>query len=157
SIIGGSAPKKFGIDMQDIDAACRAALALPNISLSGFHVFNASQVLDWRMFSDNIERVITMATDLAARLGVPIRSLDIGGGLGKPYMPEESELDVEKVGAHLTGLLQKTFGDAPPRVIVEPGRYLSGESGLYLVSVIDKKQVGGKEFLITDGGIHQLL
>ncbi|MEW6732392.1 MAG: diaminopimelate decarboxylase [Acidobacteriota bacterium] len=157
SIIGGSAPKKFGIDIAEIETACQEALALPNITLSGFHVFNASQVLDWEIYAENAGKVVTIAADLARRFNFPLRSLDIGGGLGTPYMPEESEFDIEKFATQFANLLKETFGEHIPRVIIEPGRYLSGECGIFLTTVIDKKRAGDKDFLITDGGIHQLL
>lgn len=157
SIIGGTKPKKFGIDISEVDEACKAALSLEHIRLSGFHVFNASQVLNWELFAQNTEKVVEMAVSLARKFDFELRSLDIGGGLGTPYAPHEEELDVEKFGARFSALLKERFGDRPPRVIIEPGRYLSCESGVFFVRVIDKKNVGGTEFLITDGGIHQLL
>jgi diaminopimelate decarboxylase len=84
--------------------------------------------------------------------------LNIGGGFGIPYFPGEQPLDIAAVGANLTRLLGGTRRVLPQaRIVIELGRYLVGEAGLYVCRVIDRKISRGQVFLITDGGLHHHL
>ena len=88
----------------------------------------------------------------------PVRVLNIGGGFGIPYFPGERSLDISAVGANLARLLD----GLPERlrhaqVVIELGRYLVGEAGIYVCRVIERKISRGHVFLITDGGLHHHL
>ncbi|MEO7177238.1 MAG: pyridoxal-dependent decarboxylase, exosortase A system-associated, partial [Allosphingosinicella sp.] len=84
--------------------------------------------------------------------------VNLGGGFGIPYFATEASLDVESVGAALA----QTLANRPPILAtssfaIELGRWLVGESGVYLTRIVDRKVSRGKTFLVTDGGLHHML
>ena len=84
--------------------------------------------------------------------------LNIGGGFGIPYFPGERPLDIAAVGSNLARLLEgMTRRLSQARVVIELGRYLVGEAGIYICCVIDRKISRGQVFLVTDGGLHHHL
>jgi diaminopimelate decarboxylase len=86
--------------------------------------------------------------------------LDFGGGLGIPYFANERELDMEKLREDLAALMTEIRGEAlfaGTQFMVEPGRYLVGEAGIYVTRINDIKISRGKKFLIVDGGMHHHL
>src|SRR5262249_34950929 len=92
--------------------------------------------------------------------GRPVATVDFGGGLGIPYFAHEHELDLAALRPALAELFasvarEESFRDT--KFLVEPGRFLVGESGVYLVRVVDIKVSRGKKFVITDGGMHHHL
>jgi diaminopimelate decarboxylase len=87
-----------------------------------------------------------------------VRTLNLGGGFGIPYFPGERKLDITAIGAHLATLVERARRDLPhARIVIELGRYLVGEAGLYVCRVIDRKVSRGHVFLVTDGGLHHHL
>jgi len=87
-----------------------------------------------------------------------VRLLNIGGGFGIPYFPGERPLDIAEVGRHLARSLDGLKNRLPQaQVVIELGRYLVGEAGLYICRIIDRKISRGQIFLITDGGLHHHL
>ncbi len=160
AIIGGAAPHKFGIDLARAPQAVRLAQSLKNLELSGIHIFNASNVLDAAALVANAERIFATALGLARETGFALGYIDLGGGLGIPYSESESELDVAALGRGLSQIL-KAYTEkglcAATRILVEPGRYLTAEAGVYLTRVLDLKETRGVRFIIVDGGVHHLL
>ncbi|MEM1003210.1 MAG: pyridoxal-dependent decarboxylase, exosortase A system-associated, partial [Bacteroidota bacterium] len=87
-----------------------------------------------------------------------IRQLNIGGGFGIPYFPGEHPLDLKPIGDNLFKLIEKYSDDfSNTQIIIELGRYLVGECGIYLCKIIDKKISRGKTFLVVNGGLHHHL
>ena len=104
------------------------------------------------------EKTIELALRLAVDAPAPVRLLNIGGGFGIPYFPGEQPLDVAAVGANLARLLDGARGRLPhAKVVIELGRYLVGEAGIYVCRVVDRKLSRGQVFLVTDGGLHHHL
>jgi len=100
--------------------------------------------------------------DLAIRLAqhapAPVRIVNVGGGFGIPYFPREQALDLAPIGANLRGLVERARRELPDaRLVVELGRYLVGEAGLYVCRVVERKISRGQVFLVTDGGLHHHL
>ena len=88
----------------------------------------------------------------------PVRVLNIGGGFGIPYFPGEEPLDLAPIGDNLRGLLPGVQEQLPQaQIVIELGRYLVGEAGIYVCRVIDRKVSRGQVFLVTDGGLHHHL
>ena len=87
-----------------------------------------------------------------------MRLLNVGGGFGIPYFPGDTPLDLAPIAANLARWLT-TVQDRLPEagVILELGRYLVGEAGIYVAEVVDRKVSRGHTFLITDGGLHHHL
>ena len=87
-----------------------------------------------------------------------MRLFNLGGGFGIPYFPGEQPLTLAPIGDNLRELLPKIQAALPDaKVALELGRYLVGESGVYVCSIIDKKVSRGHMFLVTDGGLHHHL
>lgn len=159
-IIGGMGISKFGIDIDLMSRVFDIIKKLKNVSVKGIHIFNSSQILDWNRIYLNIKDVIDTAKKLSSQFKIKFELIDAGGGLGIPYSSKESFLDVEKLGNSLTDLINKNDYKnflAGMKIILEPGRYLSGPAGIYLTKVLYTKESGGKKLVLTDGGIHHLL
>ena len=152
----GGGPKQFGIDAEtipDLLPSIKAPLAF-----EGFHIFSGSQNLRAEAIIEAQTRALELATRLAAHAPGPVRTLNIGGGFGIPYFPGETRLDLAAVGQHLHGLVDDAKRALPEaEMVVELGRYLVGEAGVYVTRVIDRKVSRGQVFLVTDGGLHHHL
>ena len=99
-----------------------------------------------------------LATQLAAHAPSPVRILNIGGGFGIPYFPGEKPLDVAPIAATLVTRLAEVRAAMPEaKLVIELGRYIVGEAGIYVCRVVDRKISRGQVFLVTDGGLHHHL
>lgn len=159
-IIGGMGVSKFGIDIDFIPTVIEETKKLKNISLKGIHIFNSSQILDWNRIYLNIKDVIDTAIEISSEHKIKFDLIDAGGGFGIPYSQEEEYLDIKRLGEKLNELLHyPLYSDflSETKIILEPGRYLSGLSGIYLTKVLYSKESSGKKLLLTDGGINHLL
>jgi diaminopimelate decarboxylase len=147
----GGKPSPFGID---------EVLAEPTIVFQGLHLYTGTQILDHTILVRQYRAGVEVARRVAHRLRRPFKTLDFGGGLGIPYFSHESELDMVRLHAELTGLLDEVRGDPlldGTRFMIEPGRYLVGEAGVYLARINDIKRSRGKKFVVMDGGMHHHL
>lgn len=151
--MGGRATP-FGVD------ADRAAPLIDSILASdadwqGLHIFAGSQTLDGTALIDALTGALALAERLADQVGAIPPLTNLGGGFGIPYFPGERPIDVAPIGAVLGAAIEQsplTGGFA-----IELGRWLVGESGVYLTRIVDRKQSRGETFLVTDGGMnHQL-
>jgi diaminopimelate decarboxylase len=128
------------------------------LDFQGFHIFSGSQNLRADAITEAQDKAIELTLKLAEHAPAPVRMLNIGGGFGIPYFPGERPLDIAAVGANLARLLVGMQERMPQaRVVIELGRYLVGEAGIYVCRVIDRKISRGHVFLITDGGLHHHL
>lgn len=150
---GGSG--QFGVDAERVPAML-AELATLDLEFAGFHIFSGSQNLRGDILSATQENAIDLALRLAA--DAPIRHLNIGGGLGIPYFPKDEPLELGPIGARLGEILEERADAlADTRIVIELGRYIVGEAGLYVSRIVDIKESRGETFLITDGGLHHQL
>ena len=153
----GGGPKQFGIDAERVGQVLRDLAAEP-LEFCGFHIFSGSQNLRAESIIEAQQRTLALAVELAREAPSPVIQLNIGGGFGIPYFPGESLLDLQPIAAHLQTLLGEAKQRLPQaRIIIELGRYLVGESGVYVCRVIDRKISRGQVFLVTDGGLHHHL
>lgn len=159
-IIGGTGVSKFGIDIEQAEDFFNVLKSCKNVFLNGIHVFNSSQILDAERILENTKNVIDTAQEFSKSHFCEIKTIDFGGGFGIPYSDDEEPLNIEKLSNGLKKLISegknKLFLGGVD-LIFEPGRYLSGRAGLYLVKVLYTKNSRGKEILLIDGGIHHLL
>ena len=151
-------PQQFGIDAEQMPETLRE-LGKLRLDFVGFHIFAGSQNLRADVLKASQERIIELALSLAPHAPGPIRHLNIGGGFGIPYFPKDIALDLRPIGENLGRLIEQRLKPVLPdaRVIIELGRYIIGEAGLYVTRVIDKKVSRGQIFLVTDGGLHHHL
>lgn len=150
-------PKQFGIDAERVPDLLRGLGAL-DVDFQGFHVFSGSQNLRADAIIEAQTKSVALVTALSRDAPCPPRFVNIGGGFGIPYFPGEQPLDLAPIGAHLHGLVEIAARDLPgATLVVELGRYLVGEAGVYVARVIDRKVSRGRTFLVTDGGLHHHL
>jgi diaminopimelate decarboxylase len=154
----GGGPQQFGIDAEQVPALLRE-LEATDLELLGFHIFAGSQNLDAELLCEAQRKTVELALRLADDLPEPVRYLNMGGGFGIPYFERDEPLDLAAIGDNLAGLLDDAIGPNLPdaRVVIELGRYLVGEAGVYVTRVVDKKVSRGKTFLVVDGGLHHQL
>jgi len=156
----GGRPAPFGMDEETLDEVLDTVLALPELDLGGIHLFTGTQILDAATLQNQYRHGLELARRVVKRLGRPLRTLDFGGGLGIPYFAHEQELDLDCLRSGLVTL----FGDVEhdpcfegTQFLVEPGRFLAAEAGVYLTRISDVKLSRGKKFLIVDGGMNHHL
>ncbi len=154
--MGGGA-KQFGVDAERVPALARHLIA-EGAEWRGLHIFTGSQTLSADAIIEAQTNVLALAAALAQDIGAPLPKLNMGGGLGIPYFPGDTPVDLPRVGAALA----ERVADLPPvladtELCMELGRYLVGEAGVYLTRVIDRKESHGTTFLVTDGGLHHQL
>lgn len=150
-------PKPFGIDAERIPAVL-AGLADSGLQFEGFHIFSGSQNLKPEAIVEAQQKSFALAVDLAAHAPAPVRSLNLGGGLGIPYFPGNLPLDLAPIGANLAQIAEQARQALPDaELCLELGRYLVGEAGIYVCRVIDRKVSRGETYLVTDGGMHHHL
>jgi diaminopimelate decarboxylase len=156
----GGRPAAFGVDEESLDEVLDKIFSLPTLDLRGIHIFTGTQILDYRILVGQYRKGLEIAARVASRLKRPLGTLDFGGGLGTPYFSHEEELDTGMLRESLDALM-KTVENNPlfagTQFMVEPGRYLVGESGVYVTRVNDIKVSRGKKFLIVDGGMNHHL
>ena len=154
--MGGGA-KPFGVDDERVPDLLRRIGEL-DLDFEGFHLFAGSQNLSADSLIEAQAKSIELLAELAATAPRPPRIANIGGGFGIPYFPADKPLDVARVGAALgERLAERPAILRDTRFVIELGRYLVGEAGVYLTRVVDRKVSHGETFLIVDGGMHHQL
>ena len=154
--MGGGA-RQFGVDAEEVPSLLEAVKRL-DLDFQGFHIFTGSQNLNAEAICEAQRQTVDLALRLAEAAPGPVHLLNIGGGFGIPYFPQDKPLDLAAVGANLAELVPEIERQLPEaRIVVELGRYLVGEAGLYVCRVIDCKVSRGQVFLVTDGGLHHHL
>ncbi|MDQ3260246.1 MAG: pyridoxal-dependent decarboxylase, exosortase A system-associated [Pseudomonadota bacterium] len=153
----GGGPKPFGIDAEAVPDMLARLKAL-RLEFQGFHIYSGSQNLRAESIREAQEKTLELAYRLAEFAPSPVRWLNIGGGFGIPYFPGEMPLDIAAVGDHLFRVLPEAKRRLPNvQLVIELGRYLVGEAGIYVCKVVDRKVSRGQVFLVTDGGLHHHL
>ncbi|UED82965.1 pyridoxal-dependent decarboxylase, exosortase A system-associated [Streptomyces profundus] len=154
----GGGPQQFGVDAERVPELLAEAAAA-GLDPLGFHVFAGSQNLRADSLRDAQRATVELVLRLSESLPGPLRYLNLGGGFGIPYAPRDTPLDLAEVGARLGELMAQRVRPHQPqaRVVVELGRYLVGEAGVYLTRVVDRKESRGTTFLVVDGGLHHQL
>jgi diaminopimelate decarboxylase len=154
---GKSAP--FGVDEEQMDPLLRRIGGDPHLEFCGIHIFAGTQILDHKLLLDQYRKGLEIGRRAGALLDAPMPTLDFGGGLGIPYFPGDSELDMPELTAGLEGLFGSIKDDCflDTKFMVEPGRFLVGEAGVYVTLVTDIKTSRGKKYAILDGGMNHHL
>ena len=142
---------RFGLTWEDL-TPCRAYLSTVRRKVIGFHVFSGSQILSVEGIIHHLRGGVDLALRAADMLGVAPEIIDLGGGFGVPYAPEDCELDLVRVGAELHSLAQRV---APARIVLELGRYPVAQAGWYLTTVLAEQTHRGRKAVVVDGGTHQ--
>ncbi len=156
----GGKPSPFGFDEEQLPDVLAALAVAPHLELCGVHLFAGTQILDAATLLKQWQHGLDLAARVARQAAHPLRSIDLGGGLGIPYYNGDRTLDLAALRAGLPDLTAQKQSEAllrDARVIVEPGRYLAGPGGLYVMRVLANKSSRGERFIVTDGGMHHHL
>ena len=153
----GGGPKQFGIDAEVVPQAL-AAIGKAGLGFEGFHIYSGSQNLRADAICEAQTKALALATRLAADAPSKVTTLNLGGGFGIPYFPGDKPLDLAPVGEHLQGIVETAKSGLPgAELVIELGRFLVGEAGIYVARIVDRKVSRGEVFLVTDGGLHHHL
>jgi diaminopimelate decarboxylase len=154
----GGGPQQFGVDAEQVPALLKD-LARADVDFLGFHIFAGSQNLRAEIIAEAQRKTVDLAVRLSESAPGPVRYLNLGGGFGIPYFEKDVPLDLPAVGENLAELMNGPIRERLPqaRVVVELGRYIVGECGVYVTQVVDRKESRGRTFLVVDGGLHHQL
>jgi len=153
----GGGPKPFGIDEEQLPKILKRINKL-NLDLLGFHIYSGSQNLKAESIIEAQKKSFDLADKLSEHCPDSLQKLNIGGGYGIPYFPGQQPLNSQQVGDALE-ISMNAFKVKHPQteVILELGRYLVGEAGVYVSKIIDKKVSRGQTYLVVNGGLHHHL
>ena len=151
-IATGMRKSKFGIDIREAEKEYEYASRLENIEVVGIHCHIGSQILDISPYREAVEKVVNLYDKLINK-GINIEYLDIGGGLGIKYKPEDREPSPKE----LAELLKPILSNVKAKLILEPGRSIMGNAGILLTQVQFLKDKGEKHFIIVDAGMNDLV
>ena len=153
----GGGPKQFGIDEELLPEVLKRVKIL-ELDFIGFHIYSGSQNLKAESIIEAQQKSLDLADQLVEYCPSDIKKLNLGGGYGIPYFPGEQPLNTEQIGESLDkAMTQFKSQHAKSEIIIELGRYLVGEAGLYVCQIIDKKISRGQTYLVANGGLHHHL
>src|SRR5712671_1275015 len=148
----GEKGMKFGIPFDEALSVAKVAANLPNLRLLGLDMHVGSQISQFAPYEVGLQRLLHLRREIERDTKARLEFLDIGGGLAVTYDAERS-VDVSHFGEVISALVS----GSGLKVILEPGRFLVGNAGVLLTRVLYRKRSGGKEFIITDAGMTDLL
>jgi diaminopimelate decarboxylase len=148
----GEKGMKFGIPFDEALSVAKVAATLRNVRLMGLDMHVGSQISQLAPYEVGLQRLLHLRGEIERDTKIRLEYLDIGGGLAVTY-DDESSIDVDRFGEVIGALV----GASGLRIILEPGRFLVGNAGVLLTRVLYRKRSGGKEFIIADAGMTDLL
>ena len=148
----GMKKSKFGIDIKQAKKEYEYARKLKNLEIVGIHCHIGSQILDVSPYIEAVEKVVELYWDLS-KSGFDIKYLDLGGGLGIKYQPDQANPEPEDL-AHA---IMPSLKDLKAQIILEPGRSIVGNGGILITQVQFLKDKGHKHFVIVDAGMNDLI
>jgi diaminopimelate decarboxylase len=149
----GKSENKFGLPIGRAAEVYRLAASLPGIDAVGVDVHIGSQLTDLAPYEEAFRRVAALVTDLRAQ-GHDIRRVDLGGGLGIPYHPDDPEPPRPELYADM---IRRVIGPLGCEILLEPGRLIAGNAGVLVSRVIYVKRTEGRSFVILDGAMNDLI
>ncbi|MGW5424026.1 diaminopimelate decarboxylase [Streptomyces sp. NPDC003943] len=154
----GSDDQKFGLSLRDGHAqhAIARILDQPRLRLTGLHCHLGSQITDVKPYLVAVRRLVGLMARTRDAHGVVLPELDLGGGHGIPYRPGDPALDLTALARRIRAELVESCAHAGlpvPRLIVEPGRAITGPAGIAVYRVLAVKTTSGRVFVAVDGGM----
>lgn len=147
----GLRESKFGVDVDEARRLYRIAKDDPALRIRGIACHIGSQITSVQPFVDAIGRVLALANELASE-GIPLRHVDVGGGLGITYADEQPP-HPDEYGAAIRSALEGFRGE----ILLEPGRVLVGNAGVLVTRVLHLKSSGRKRFVVVDAAMNDLV
>lgn len=152
---GGSKP--FGVDVEQVPGLL-GGVARAGLAFEGFHVFAGSQNLRSDAICEAQRKSFELVESLSRYAPRPVQFINLGGGFGIPYFPGEQRLDLTPIGHNLSQLSEKARSALPEAtLVIELGRYLVGEAGIYVTRIVDRKTSRDQVYLVCDGGLNHHL
>jgi diaminopimelate decarboxylase len=148
----GLTEHKFGIGIQHAEAVYARSRHYRNISAEGISCHIGSQMLDPAPMVEAAEKILDLASRLSEQ-GHDLRHLDLGGGLGIAYLPEDAAPDKKQ----FLDPLRNRLAASGLTVLIEPGRSIVGQAGMLLTEVLYRKSNGAKQFVIVDAAMNDLI
>ena len=152
-IATGKSENKFGIPISKAREVYAEAARLDGLEVVGIDVHIGSQLTDLQPYEDAFNKVAELTETLRAD-GHDIRRLDLGGGLGIPY---ERSNEAPPLPMEYGEVIRRTVGHLGCEIEIEPGRLIAGNAGLLVTSVIYRKEGEGRDFLIVDAAMNDLI
>ncbi len=154
----GGLPSQFGIPEEQAEEAMAEAVKTPGIKVIGVHVFSGTNCLEPSAIVENARGTLAIAERLVEKFALTPEIVNLGGGFGVPYFPGQQPMDVAALGKAV-GETVLAFQESHPRFaktrfLLELGRFMIAEFGVYVTRVLDVKETRGKRFAILDGGMH---
>lgn len=142
-------PTPFGVDEAQLPDVLALAATLPGLRVTGFHLHAVSNNLDAAAHVAFVADGVAWSSDAAARHGIDLRVVNVGGGLGVDYTGD-GLIDLEELRAGLAAIAVP----AGVELVFEPGRILAADAGWYAAEVLDVKTTHGRTFAVIRGGTH---
>lgn len=155
-IATGLRESKFGFEVEEALGAYRRARGMKNVRIVGIHAHIGSQILDPSPFVEEAEKVMGVVARLR-ELGIELEFVDLGGGVGIPYRPEDREVNLAELAE---GVISAVEGaeEEEHLLVFEPGRYIVGDAGILLARVeYTKERRGLPRWISVDAGMNALI
>lgn len=153
-VVTGARSTKFGVPKDRILAAYERAVEL-GFRPIGLHAHIGAGVQVAEPFAQVTDVLVSVAQELEARLGLELEFLDIGGGIGIPYRPEDRAMDLDHLAEEVTRRIKD--GTSARQVVVEPGRFIIADTTVLLTTVVDVKETPDRWFAGVDAGFNTLV
>lgn len=153
-VVTGAKSTKFGIPKDQIIHAYDLALELGFMPF-GLHAHIGAGVQEVAPFAEVTEVLVGLVNEIEHRLSLKLEVLDIGGGVGIPYRPEDQAMDLDAYAREVTSRIKGRC--SAKTVAIEPGRYIIADTTVLLTSVVDVKDTGDKRFCGVDAGFNTLI
>ena len=153
-VMTGNKGAKFGIPYDRVIDTYARAKEL-GFDVKGIHAHTGSGGSSTDPFVDVAEILIELTNKIKKNVGIDLEFIDIGGGIGVPYKPQEEEMDVEDLAVTITDLIKE--GTNVKTVALEPGRYIVCDSTILLTRCVDVKDAGTKKYVGVDAGFNTLI
>lgn len=147
----GSLKKKFGIDLKTTRQIFKSRNKYSNVNINGVHIHIGSQITSGKPFVGAIKKTVSFIDELR-KDGIHIEYLDIGGGLGIIYKDEKPQ-----TAQQYADLVLPILKNTGLKIIMEPGRFIVGNAGIFVTKALYLKDNGYKKFLVVDGGMNDLI
>jgi len=148
----GEKGQKFGIPRDDVARIARLIRELPHVRLRGVGMHLGSQIANADPMRDALPRLLEAIVTVRAE-GHAIEFMDVGGGLAVAYGPGDVEADVESYAR----LVREAALETGLTLLLEPGRFIVADAGVLLTQVLFRKHAAGKDFVVTDAGMSDLV
>ena len=152
-VITGTKGAKFGIPLDEVIGTYVRAKDL-GFDIRGIHAHIGSGGQSVEPFMDMMEILVELVNELSG-LGIDLEFIDMGGGIGVPYQPQEEEMDLDELAMNLTDMILEETN--VKTLVLEPGRYVVCDSTVLLTKVNDVKDAGTKKYVGCDAGFNTLI